>query len=126
MNKKILFIYFLEIFISQKINNYNDLNINKNNDLNGIYVINSISNNLYLSIEKNNLVMSNKKNHFRLNLIKSNIYYLELRGTKNRIGVDNKNNLKIYKTKNNNIGSKIFWKIHYIYEMNSLFIYSNL
>ena len=106
MNKKIIFIYFFEICISQKI-----INKNNNNNLNGIYVINSISNNLYLSVEKNILVMSNKKNHFRLNLIKSNIYYIELRGTKNRIGVDNKNNLKIYKTQNHNIGSKIFWKI---------------
>ena len=111
MNKKIIFIYLLEICISQKIYYFNDLNKNINNDLNGIYIINSISNNLYLSIQKNILVISNKKSHFRLNLIKYNIYYLEHRGTKKRIGVDNKNNLKIYKTNNNKLGSKIFWKI---------------
>ena len=120
MNKKIIFIYLLEICISQKIYYFNDLNKNTNNNLNGIYIINSISNNLYLSIQKNILVISNKKSHFRLKLIKSNIYYLEHRGTKKRIGVDNKNNLKIYKTNNNKLGSKIFWKIIRINNMEFL------
>ena len=109
--------FFFEIYILKIIKNFNELSINNITDLNGIYVINSISNKLYLSIEKNKLVMRNKKIHFRLILIKSNIYYIEIRGTKRRIGVDNNNNLKLYNTKNNIIRNKLFWKIIRISDM---------
>ena len=117
MNKIIIFMFFFEIYILKIIKNFNELSINNINDLNGIYVINIISNKLYLSIEKNKLVMRNKKIHFRLILIKSNIYYIEIRGTKRRIGVDNNNNLKLYNTKNNIIRNKLFWKIIRISDM---------
>ena len=110
MNKKIIFIYFLQLYFSKNINEYNDLNGKKNYELNGIYTINSISNQLFLSTDKNMLVLSNKKKHFRLVLIESNFFYIELRGTNRRIGLDKNNNLKIFTTKNN-IENKTLWKL---------------
>jgi hypothetical protein len=65
-------------------------------ELEGIYTIKNVLSNLYLSTKNNKLLISNIKSHFRLILIKSNIYLIETRFKKKLIGIDDKNSIKLY------------------------------
>ena len=82
-------------------------------ELEGIYTIKNVLSNLYLSTKNNKLIISNIKSHFRLILIKSNIYLIETRFKKKKIGIDDKNSIKLYNreinAKYNNF--KIYWNL---------------
>ncbi len=78
--------------------------------LKGIYVIKYINNNIYFTIEKNILKLSNKQTNFRLISIKSNLYYIETKHKKKKLGVNNNNNIIIYNNKKIN-KNKIIWNI---------------
>ena len=52
---------------------------------NGIYLIKNLNNNNYLTIENNNLILSNKQTNFRIILIKYNIYIIETKHKRKKI-----------------------------------------
>ena len=111
LNKKICIFLLFEIFIILNKNIILSVNNNDNYQLNGIYIINSISSNLFFSIQGDILTLTNFKSHFRFILIESNTYFIESRITKKRIGTDEFNNIKIYNKKNNLDNVKLFWNI---------------
>ena len=81
------------------------------NELNGIYNIKSFATNLYFSFKNNKLILSNNKSQFRISLISSNLYLINSRFKNKRIGVDGKNNIKIYNNMDYKNNINIYWKI---------------
>ena len=79
--------------------------------LKGIYVIKYLNNNFYFTIEKNILKLSNKQTNFRLISIKSNLYYIETKHKKKKLGVNNNNNIIIYNNNKKINKNKIIWNI---------------
>ena len=80
--------------------------------LDGIYTIKSVSSDLYFSFENNKLIISNIKNHFRIVLVESNVYLIETRFKKKRIGLDGKNAIRLYKSGINiDDNNKIYWNL---------------
>ena len=84
--------------------------INSNLENNIIYRIDSLANNYYFNLHNNILELSNKFSLFRLIQIKQNLYYIETKDKKLRLGIDNKNNI-IGFNENKNMNSKLIWKI---------------
>ena len=84
--------------------------INSNLENNIIYRIDSLANNCYFNLYNNILECSNKFSLFHLIQVKQNLYYIETKDKKQRLGIDNKNNIVGY-NKNKNVNSKLIWKI---------------
>jgi len=78
---------------------------------NGIYLIKNLENNYYLTVDKNNLILSNKQTNFRLIFIKSNTFIIETKHNKKKIGIDDKDKIVIYNYIGNIKKTKIFWNI---------------
>ena len=101
---KIIILFFLiQIVILQK--------------LNGIYIIKSLFNNYYLYLDDNTLILSKKQTNFRVISIGSNLYYLETKHSRKKIGVNDNNKIVKYnyedKKKYNN---RTVWNITKINE----------
>ena len=101
---KIIILFFLfQILIFQK--------------LNGIYIIKSLSNNYYFFLDGHTLILSKKQTNFRVISISSNLYYLEIKHSRKKIGVNDNNKIIKYnyedKKKYNN---KMVWNITKINE----------
>ena len=108
MKWKFLLIY-ISIFTNEAFIN------NKNEKINGIYSIFSLSNNLYLSIKNDKLIFSDIQSNFRFIPIESNIYYIDYKYTK-RLGVNNNDKIILYNKKQKLKQSKLFWSIYNIYQ----------
>ena len=88
----------------------------------GIYFIKNIYNNYYFYLDKNRLILSKEQTNFRLISIEPNIYYLETKHSRKKIGVNANNIIIKYNNEDkiNNI-AKIIWNITKINE-NEYFI----
>ena len=84
-----------------------------NNFNNGIYSISSHLSDKYFSfpIKGNLLILSNSQNNFRLINFKDNIYYIESRFLKEKIGINNKNKIQFYENFQEINNNKLLWKI---------------
>ena len=91
--------------------------ISKFYNLNGIYSIKNLYNNYYFYLEKNRLILSKTQTNFRIIPIESNLYYMETKHSRKKIGINNNNKIIKYdkdgKIKNE---SKIIWNIEKINE----------
>ena len=81
------------------------------NEINGIYNIKNLATNLYLSFKNNKLILSDNKSQFRITLINSNLYIIDSRFKNKRIGVDRKNNIKIYNKIDYKAQNNIYWNL---------------
>ena len=80
-------------------------------EINGIYNIKNLATNLYLSFKNNKLILSDNKSQFRITLINSNLYIIDSRFKNKRIGVDIKNNIKIYNKIDYKDQNNIYWNL---------------
>ena len=88
----------------------------------GIYIIKHRFNNSYFYLYENRLILSKEQTNFRLILIKSDIYYIETKHSKKKIGVNNKNIIIKYNNEDKILDeNKIMWNITKIDE-NEYFI----
>ena len=119
---KLFFIEFimLSMIFFEKSYKNNIIKDNKNSNINGIYIISNSDRNLYFSIEYNILILSNIKKYFRVILARPNSYLIESRDKKKIIGVDEKDNIKIYNKIDNINKNKIYWNIIKIRNMEFL------
>ena len=104
----------LVIFIILKsIINFKNENKTKNKKiiLNGVYRISSLSNNFYLKLKKNELLLLNEFSYFRLILIELKSYYIELVYNNKKLGIDDFNKIKLYNEKEITIINKVIWDI---------------
>ena len=109
----VLFIYFMPI-INCHISIVAKLIIDPKYKLKGTFTINSaIIKNSYLSIEKEKILFSKKKQKFDIIELNNNSYYIISRYTKSFLGIDkNKGNgLRLYKEHNNKIAQYINWNL---------------
>lgn len=100
---KKIFIKFLLIIFA--------INRNVRTQLNGIYIVKNILTDLYLSFWNDKLILSNKKSHFRIKLIKSNIYLIETRIKKRIIGVSKNDEIILYNNHIENKNYKTHWNL---------------
>jgi hypothetical protein len=91
--------------------------------LQGIYAIKYLANNLYFTLERNNLILSKIQSNFRLILIKQNLYYIEIMNTRKKLGVNNNNKIIIYDNKEKINENKKIWNITKVRE-NEYIIYN--
>ena len=119
---KLFFIEFimLSMIFFEKSYKNNIIKDNKNSNINGIYIISNSDRDLYFSIEYNILILSNIKKYFRVILARPNSYMIESRDKKKIIGVDEKDNIKIYNKIDNINKDKIYWNIIKIRNMEFL------
>ena len=106
---KFLILYgliYCQINISNKVFNEND-----NIILNGVYIINSLSNKNYLEVDNNNLILSNLYREFHIINIKLNTYILLYRSLSKILGIDNNNNFTLYNKLEGNNFIKILWNL---------------
>ena len=75
----------------------------------GIYRISSLSNNLYLKVKNDKIILLNIHSNFKFIFIKSNEYYIESIINKNFLGIDDTNKIKLYKDIQNLNKSKLIW-----------------
>ena len=79
---------------------------------NGIYIIKNLFTNYYIYLFENRLILSKEQTNFRLILIESNLYYIETKHSRKKIGVNANNKIIKYnsdeKIKNEN---KIIWNL---------------
>ena len=116
-----LYIIFIFLITSIKcIPNNED-----NNTFYGIYRINTVSRRTTLTNKKDFLYLSNYNylnNHFRIYLSESKpYYYIELKSNNRKMGVDDKNNIILYKNVNNINLSRVKWNIIKISETEYIF-----
>ena len=114
--KKILFVLFIFFMplINCHISNVAKLIIDPKYKLKGTFTINSaIIKNSYLSIEKEKILFSKKKQKFDIIEFNNNSHYIISRYTKSFLGIDkNKSNrLRLYKELNNKIAQYINWNL---------------
>ena len=105
------FIHIFIILINYVINNHDNKNNIKYLKNNEVYRIRSLSNNLNFLVENNKLLLSDKQSPFLFIRKQSNIYYIETRRLRKRLGVDNYNNLILYNRKENNKKDELIWNI---------------
>ena len=106
MKKKFILILIL-VTIFKNINNYIN---NIVSELNGVYKIISSLNNNYLKYKKFSLKLMNDHTNFRLVLLKSKEYFIEAIFNNKRLGVDNKDNIKLFNPLEEN-KEKTIWNI---------------
>ena len=109
----VLFIYFMPL-INCHISIVAKLIIDPKYKLKGTFTINSaIIKNSYLSIEKEKILFSKKKQKFDIIEFNNNSHYIISRYTKSFLGIDkNKSNrLRLYKELNNKIAQYINWNL---------------
>ena len=121
---KLFFIEYIILSIIFFEKSYKSIIIKKNNNsnsnFNGIYIISNSERNLHFSIEYSILILSNIKQYFRLILVNPKSYLIESREKKKIIGVDEKDNIKIYNKIDNINKNKIYWNIIKIRKMKFL------
>ena len=103
--KVLFYIYILIILINNIQNNIKFLNNNN------VYIIKSLSKNLNFLVKKNKLLLSDKQSPFLFIRKKLNVYCIETRKLRKRLGVDNNNNIILYNRKENNIKNEFYWNI---------------
>ena len=94
--KKIIFITFILTAFTKNSNIYKKNYNYKNYFLNGVYKITSMLNNHNLKIKNNCLKLLNEYSYFRIIILKSNEYFIELIMNNKRLGVDKKDHIKLY------------------------------
>ena len=110
--KKLFFIFGIILLINF-IKKYSEKRLlgKEMTKLEGVYIINSLLNNNYFSFEKNKLKLSKIQSNFKIIEAKPNIYCIESINYKDRIGVDEKNEIFIMnKNEIDNI-NKIYWNL---------------
>lgn len=91
--------------------------------LQGIYTIKYLANNLYFTLERNNLILSKVQSNFRLISIKENLYFIEIMNTRKKLGVNYNNKIIIYNNKKKINENKKIWNITKVRE-NEYVIYN--
>ena len=93
--------------------------------LNGIYIIKSLYNNYYLFLDINRLVLSKQQTNFRLISKGSNLYYIETKHSRKKIGVNDNNKIVKYNNEDKiKYKNKTIWNITKI-NKNEYFIKNN-
>ena len=88
--------------------------------MNGVYIVESFTNNYYLKNENDHLILFNKHSSFHILFLNLNEYFFESLINKKILGIDNKYNLKFYsKNKKMNI-DKMIWNLIRINKSNYL------
>ena len=77
---------------------------------NGIYIIKNLDQNYYITISRNNLILSIEQTNFRLISVKSDIFIIETKHKKKKLGVNNNDKIILYNNKNIN-NKNVLWKI---------------
>ena len=84
----------------------------KLSELNGIYFIKNIVDDNYFYLDNNRLILSKAQTNFRLILIKPDMYYLETKHSRKKIGVNSNNIIIKYNNEDKvNNTDKITWNI---------------
>ena len=110
INIIIIILFFLINNCNNIYNNYKN-NTNEIYKFNGIYTINSLLNNHYFAFKNNIIILSNKQINFRLVPIISFSYYIESRGKRKKIGINENGKIIFYDKLDNNNKNKVIWNI---------------
>ena len=110
INIIIIILFFLINNCNNIYNNYKN-NTNEIYKFNGIYTINSLINNHYFAFKNNIIILSNKQINFRLVPIISFSYYIESRGKRKKIGINENGKIIFYDKLDNNNKNKVIWNI---------------
>ena len=116
----------LHLYIKCQINQ----NISNNRELEGIFRIDSLYNHYSLVIQKDNIFLTETKigdnQMFFITSIFSNSYFIIFREHNKRIGIDDDNNLYLYKIEDLKNIEKTYWNIIRYENNNNLFLTQNV